>query len=409
MAAGRMIEVETPSEFSAERLDAQILSIEEERDRRNDPWRKEFAQALADVRQALGRASNGDRKPLFVDVSDVFEREYPPTQWQVQGLISRGGIAMLGAEPKSCKTWLAVEIAIAVATGTPVCGEFSVERGVVAYFFAEDLAVQVRNRVRALSIGRGIAPASTFGHLHVCPRGEFIDVTRDEDVALIIASCRRIGKVDMVVLDPLRDISSAAEDKSDEMSPVMRRLRLIGELLGCTVTVSHHAGKPTADSAKRRPGQRMRGSSAIYGSTDSGIYFGLRGGDNVSCFELDVDVEIKGARSAGHLTLTLDVEDDRYGSASKATWSMTRSARTLKATKHVKTDADDTAALVFVKSLTKQSEFLSRRQLRDHDSNPISERRMSAALDRLIEGKRLLLIDGLVKVPWKEKEGGSDE
>jgi hypothetical protein len=362
-----------------------------------DPWTSALATALVDVAGALDATKRTERKPLFVDAAELFTRDYPQTPWLVTGLMTRGGITLLGAEPKSCKTWLACEIAIAVATGTKVCGEFFAERGTVAYFFAEDLDVQVRNRVRALMTARGVSP-ETIQNFFVCPRGQFLDITKNEDLAWIVASCRQIGRVDLVVLDPLRDISSAAEDKSDEMSPVMRRLRLVAELLGCTVAVSHHAGKPTKETQARRPGQRMRGSSAIYGSTDSGIYFGLRGGDGVATFELDVDVEIKGARSAGHLTATLAVEDDGEGQALRAAWAIDRTSgptgqRALKET------TDDDLVFTFVRELAMRGVVMSARSLRDHDDRPVSERRMRAAMDRLLDCKRLIPGGGCLRIP----------
>lgn len=187
---------------------------------------------------------------------------------------------------------------MAVATGSKAFGEFYTEHGVAAYFFAEDLPRQARNRVRALLAGRGDMRIER-GRLYLRPRGMFLDITKNDDLAWLIASCRRLGKLDLLVLDPLRDISSAAEDKSDEMSPVMRRLRLVAEMLGCTVVVVHHTGKLSAHTAKRRPGQRLRGSSAIHGSIDSGIYLADTAGDGIAKFTNTVDSEVKGARSGG--------------------------------------------------------------------------------------------------------------
>lgn len=57
---------------------------------------------------------------------------------------------MIGGLPKAAtKTWLGTEIAVAVATGTKVCGEFFAERGTVAYCYAENMQRQIRNRLRA--------------------------------------------------------------------------------------------------------------------------------------------------------------------------------------------------------------------------------------------------------------------
>ncbi len=299
-----------------------------------DPvWEKELAAALADVRALRGALTTASaRPPMFegCDAVDLLQREFEQAPWLIEGLITRGGITTIGGEPKTAKTWLGTELAIAVATGTPVCGEFRAERGAAAYFFAEDQAVQVRNRIRSLLAGAASLPLGersrnlSAGRLHVRPRGMFLDITIDDDLAWIVASCRRLGAIDLLVLDPLRDISSAAEDKSDEVSRIMRSLRLIGELLNCTLVIIHHTSKASVDTKGRRPGQRLRGSGAIHGSTDSGIYLGDLSGNGSSRFRNVVDSEIKGARSAGRFFLELEVEDDEQGEAIKASWSVTR-------------------------------------------------------------------------------------
>jgi hypothetical protein len=362
-----------------------------------DPWQQALVTALAEVKAALGREKQSSRDPLFLDMDALFAIPDEQTPWQVTGIVSRGGTATLGAEPKTCKTWVATEIAVAVATGTKAFGEYFAERGIVAYFYAEDRPNEVRNRVRALARWRGVDPR-TISNLKVCPRGKFLDITKDEDLAWIIASCRKIGSIDLLVLDPLRDVHSASEDKSDEMAPVMKRLRLLGELLRCTVMVSHHAAKASESTSKRRPGQRMRGSSVIHGSTDSGIYLALNegedGGDGQGTFIIEADIEIKGARSAGALTLTLDLEDDASGAATSATWSVAkrtgeeRAARRRQRSDAASTSKDDRIFAAVVKlHASGRREFCTARSVRA--ASGVHPRDVQACLDRLVYAGRL--------------------
>jgi len=353
--------------------------------------------ALADIGKALGSSSKAaERDPLFRDAAALLGESFPDASWLVTGLITRGGIVMIGAEPKSVKTWLALEIALAVATGTKVCGEFYAVHGRAAYIFAEDQPRQVRNRLRALEKGAGRQLEA--GRLHVQPRGAFLDVTKDQDLAWIVASCRKFGAIDLLVLDPLRDISSAAEDKSDEMSVVMRRLRLLAELLTCTVAVVHHAGKASVDTAKRRPGQRLRGSGAIHGSTDSGIYLGDLDGDGSQTFTNVVDSEIKGARSAGRFTLELGIVDDDQGEAVDARWKVSRDVKaTAKVTAKATADqGDDDKVYAFVAALVSRGEHPTRRALRLHDERPVAEKKVTAAVDRMLDSGRLRLVSGAI-------------
>jgi hypothetical protein len=364
-----------------------------------DLFQSELERALSDVRAVLGTDKAKRRTPLFgVDAARLLHEEFSETQWLVTELITRGGTAVIGGLPKAAKkTWLATEIAVAVATGTKVCGEFFAEPGAVRYFYAEDTRRQIRNRLRALLAGAD--RNMPVGRLHLEPRGSFIDVMRDEELAWIIASCRRGGQLDLLVLDPLRDIHSGEEDKSDSMREVMRRLRLLGEILGCTVLAVHHAGKPSEANAKRGGGQRLRGSGSIHGSADTGIYFLECDGDGVRTFKNKVESEIKGARSAGTFTLDFEIEDDSSGEAVRATWKVNRDvgaskplAKSAGAAAKAERDATDNAAVFeFVRKLALRGVHLTRRKLRSHDAAPLSERRTEAAINRLIGVKRLRL------------------
>jgi hypothetical protein len=381
-----------------------------------DPFEAEVARALAEVRAEFGTDNTKKHAPLFsVDAASLLGEEFPDTQWLVTGLITRGGTAVIGGLPKAAKkTWLATEIAVAVATGTEVCGEFFAQLSTVRYFYAEDTKRQIRNRIRALLEGAG--RTMPIERLYLEPRGSFLDVTRDEDLAWIVASCRRGGKLDLLVLDPLRDVHSGEEDKSDSMREVMRRLRLLGELLGCTVLVVHHAGKPSEATAKRGGGQRLRGSGSIHGSVDSGIYFLDCKGDGVGTFKNTVESEIKGARSTGSFTLALQIMDDDSGEAVCATWKVTREAGAAKLSPKAATDAakteraaaddekDDETVFAFVRQLAMQGEHLSRTALRKHNERPIAVKRVTAALNRLIKAVRLRLVGSEVHLPELPQE-----
>jgi AAA domain-containing protein len=355
-----------------------------------DPWPQEIARALEEVQRALGEQARHNRQPLFgVDAADLLRAEFPLTQWQIRGLITKGGTAVVAGEPKAgIKTWMLIEGSVAVATGTPMFGQFYAEQGTVAIFFAEDKAQAVRNRLRALLAGgnRTIPP----GRLFLQPRGEFIDVLKDEDLAWLIASARRLPKLDLLVLDPLRDIHTAAEDKSDEMSPVMKRLRLLGDLIGCTVWISHHTPKASKDTGKRRAGQNMRGSSAIHGSIDSGLYIEPLEGDGTTAFRASVTSQIKDARSAGTFEIELAIKDDESGAATDAAWSRSEA-----------TDQEGDAVVAWIEKLPSKYTPTELRALKDDrplgaNGKPLSERRMTTLLKRLIDTKRVRLFGGCV-------------
>ena len=371
----------------------------------SDAWF--FTKALADVKAALSLGTADGIQLMFEPAINLFTCDYPATSWLVRGLIVEGGVTVVGGIPKEAfKTWFLIETAVAVATGTPMFGEF--ETGppkTVVYFFAEDLKRSVRNRIRASAAGRGMSFADATRNLHVQPRGRFLDVLRDEDMALVVASCRKIGKVDLLILEPLRDLHSGEEDSSDSMREVMRRIRLLGELLGCTPAVAHHSGKGGADTKGRGGGQRLRGSGSIHGSIDNGIYLDGASGDGESVFRNRVESQVKGAKSAGFFDLGLTIEDDTQGEAIRATWRFERVGKGQPGSKSRPSDDEIELVLKLVRTLAIRGEQHSRRGLRDHDERPVTERKMTSALDLLIEKGRLVLEGPKVVLPSNYLKG----
>src|SRR6476646_1708955 len=70
------------------------------------------------------------------------------TQWLVQGLWSDQAVGILGGEPKCCKSFLALDLAVSVASGAPCLRRFVVRRtGPVLLFPAEDSLAVVRRRL----------------------------------------------------------------------------------------------------------------------------------------------------------------------------------------------------------------------------------------------------------------------
>jgi RecA-family ATPase len=81
-----------------------------------------------------------------------------PLSWLADGLFLSAGAGILGGAPKSCKSYFALELCVAVASGTPCAGYFAVPaKGPVTLLCAEDPHAVVVARLRALVRARGLS------------------------------------------------------------------------------------------------------------------------------------------------------------------------------------------------------------------------------------------------------------
>jgi hypothetical protein len=289
-----------------------------------DAWKfQAISQAQIDLMALSGRGAGADEWIELEDAATLLTREFPPTPWAVRGLLTLRSVTAVAGEPKTTKTWVALELGLAIATGTRAFGEFPPvgEPGGVVFVMAEDNAQSARNRLRALAAGRGVdlVASGCARNVHVLTMAR-LDLGRPRDVARLVAAVRRVPNVRAVVLDPLVNLHSADEDKAQAMTPIMGAMRSLRDLLDCCVIFVHHAAKSSEATKARRPGQRMRGSGSIHGAVDGGIYLSDLDTDGQSKWTNTAHIELKSAKGAGSFRLVLNVEDDANDEAVRATW-----------------------------------------------------------------------------------------
>src|SRR5690606_26256836 len=77
-------------------------------------------------------------------------------RWLVDQLWSDEAVGIVGGEPKCCKSFLALDLAVAVASGAPCMRRFAVARtGRVLLFAAEDALHVVRRRLAGIARAAG--------------------------------------------------------------------------------------------------------------------------------------------------------------------------------------------------------------------------------------------------------------
>jgi RecA-family ATPase len=130
--------------------------------------------------------------------------EVPPeperSGWLVEGLWSREAVGLIGGAPKCGKTWLALDLAVSVASGTPALGRFSVrEPGPVLFYGAEDAPPQLRERLLALAASRDLPLDALALGLILC---EGLRLDTEPDLARLAATLER-HRPRLLILDPL--------------------------------------------------------------------------------------------------------------------------------------------------------------------------------------------------------------
>lgn len=241
--------------------------------------------------------------PFAITVAEFLERHAEPREDLIERLLAPGELAVVAGEPKAFKSWLGIDLAVSVATGDVVAGQWQVSRP------GPTLLIQEENRDDEL--------ASRFrARLARCPEPGAVPVlirsnraTRLDDPATIralIAAIKTEG-VGLVVLDPLYRLHGAEENDATEMGRVIEVLLSIRNATGAAIVLIHHVRKRERERGRALvpvSGADLRGSNVLHAVIDAGIYLTRHPDDP---YRVSVNVERRSA-PADQAELVFDPE-----------------------------------------------------------------------------------------------------
>lgn len=215
-------------------------------------------------------------------------------RWLIEDLWAAEGVGILGGEPKCCKSFLALDMAVAVASGKPCLRRFRVAQpGPALVFAAEDALHEVRRRLDGISGAAGVALSEIEVHVITAPSVR-LDVEADRRRLTETVHALRPR---LLVLDPFVRLHRIDENVSAEVAPLLAYLRELQRSVGVAVVVVHHARKGAAHA---RAGQALRGSSEFHAWGDSNLYL-RRSGD-----DLTLSIEHRAAPSPPPIAVMLN-------------------------------------------------------------------------------------------------------
>jgi RecA-family ATPase len=221
-------------------------------------------------------------------------------RWLVEGLWGAEAVGIIGGEPKCCKSFLALDLAVAVSSATPCLRRFPVaRRGRVLLFAAEDALPIVRQRLDGICAAASVVLEDLDLQVITAPTLRLdleLDRTRLDDTV-------RVLRPALLVLDPFVRLHRIDENVSAEVAPLLDFLRSLQRRYQTAIVLVHHARK---GAAHLRAGQALRGSSELHAWGDSNLYL-RRGGDGD---KLSLTIEHRAAASSEGLALQLLASGD---------------------------------------------------------------------------------------------------
>ena len=190
----------------------------------------------------------------IVNGAELYEKQFEPRRFIVDGLIKFGDCVLLAGRPKSGKSWLLLQLAQAVDSGMMFIGKPTTQAPIL-YLALEDgdRRIHERQHVRKwkpkrAAFGFGILPLNEGGMDQLQNAAQGYEV---------------------IVIDTLRAACGAGVDENDNaaMGEIMQNLANFAHTSQKTIIVTHHTRKGESEDAF----DLIRGAGAIRGAYDVGI------------------------------------------------------------------------------------------------------------------------------------------
>ena len=188
---------------------------------------------------------------------------FPPSL--IKGLLPRNGIAFIGGQSGAGKTFVAIDLAVALTTQQPFFGK-KIKEKVGVIIIAGEGAETIQPRITVARMARNIDDM-----LPIAWTDKFPDFTKAEEVKTFLNRLRRMKqrlldihnvRLGAIIIDTLAAVFNL-EDENDnsEASKIIRAMKAIGDDLDALVMPIHHYGKGAETG--------LRGASAWRAGSDS--------------------------------------------------------------------------------------------------------------------------------------------
>jgi len=199
-------------------------------------------------------------KTIKIEHWDSIEDE--PVEWLIEGVLVAGSFSALFGPPGSFKSFMALDMAEAIATGRPWMGREVSKPGAVLMLCGEGFG-GVGARIKAIKIHHQTEDGAP---IYVVRHQLNLRSSAEDFNALMMAVVQLVEETGvefrLAIVDTLaRAFGGGNENDSGEMMGFVVSMGKIQEFLNCALMVLHHSGKNV--------GLGMRGSSALLGAVDT--------------------------------------------------------------------------------------------------------------------------------------------
>jgi hypothetical protein len=233
--------------------------------------------ALADAGWTAGKQGTGFGSTSAAAIALM---DLPPIKYVVPSILTEG-LNLLAGRPKTGKSWLALGIGGAVASGGTALGTIRCEQGDVLYLALEDNNRRIQRRLRQM-FPHGDIPTRLFVETQA-PR------LSDGLIPMLEEWIVRAARPRLIVIDVFKKVkakSNASEPLYDNDYASAEPLKALADKHGIAILVLHHTRKLDAED----PFDTVSGTTGLTGVVDAAIVM-MRDAQGTTLYGRGRDIE----------------------------------------------------------------------------------------------------------------------
>jgi hypothetical protein len=251
-------------------------------------------------------------RPRGITGDQLHTKTFKPLVYCIEDVLP-AGLAILAGTPKSGKSWIALDMGLAVACGGKVMSSLDCTQGSVLYLAREDGQRRVQSRLSVLLSG---AEAPGMKHMEIVPSDE--PWTGGEiGLAAMTEWAEEVGDPRLVVVDTLAKVEPMMDDRDRYRSDyaLMSAYKAWADRYDCTVLMIHHLRKSATfgkDADNGDPFDEISGTRGLTGAADTLMVLKTKRGTRDGTLHLtgrDVSEQSLELRKFGPLWTCVDVPE----------------------------------------------------------------------------------------------------
>ncbi len=200
-------------------------------------------------------------------LDELMSQDYPDQEYIVDRLVPASSITILSGQSRSFKTYTLLDMALCVASGRPLFGQFATQETGVLIIDEENGERLLQKRLKQLNAAENLPIYITsFGGFHL----------DDKHIEEVLGFCAE-NNIGLIIIDALIRVHGADENSAKDMSKVFQKLRAFTKQDVAVLVTQHH--RKMGANGDMGAGNNLRGSSDILAAIDSHI--GVNRKDNL--------------------------------------------------------------------------------------------------------------------------------